>query len=247
LLVVGVFLAFYSLKSAYSVMVLWITTVLAILYGLLGRYSPEILFVRLEETVAGAVIGVLCAAFILPTKSGGKISAALSTLLASVAMDFGTKLEPANSAPERQLLENARRLDAQLRDLRAAAEPLTRNALPMGAATVQLVHNASTVVFYGRQLATPGLLAEAMAFQGDSFHDVALRISRNAAALRDAVEGKGGGTILPAAPLLGELRRAAESELGAGTPRNVALAIHWLRRIDDTLSDMAHVLRVPSS
>ena len=241
LLFAGVFLAFHSLKSSYSVMVLWITAVLAILYSLLGRYSPSILVVRIEETVAGALVGALSAAIVLPSKTGGKISGALASLFSALASDLAHKTEAEG------LLESARTLDARLRDLRAAAEPLTGSVFPIGAETVQLVHGASTAVFYARQLATPGVIESALAFHGDLFQQATARASKNAEALGAAFEGRGEVTFVPAAPQLAALRRLAETELGQSMPRNLALAIHWLRRIDDTMSRMVSVLRIAAA
>ncbi len=48
-------------------MTFWITTMLALLYGLLGQLSFGVLMLRIEETAIGAVIGVAVAILVLPT------------------------------------------------------------------------------------------------------------------------------------------------------------------------------------
>src|SRR5262249_48463067 len=55
---VCLFCAFYFMKVTYSLMTFWITTMLALLYGLLGQFSLNVLLLRIEETAIGAVIGV---------------------------------------------------------------------------------------------------------------------------------------------------------------------------------------------
>ena len=52
-----VFLAFYAFQSAYGTMIFFITLLLAVLYGMMGQFRPELLWLRLEETAAGTVIG----------------------------------------------------------------------------------------------------------------------------------------------------------------------------------------------
>lgn len=66
---VCLFCAFYCMTVTYSLMTFWITTMLALLYGLLGELSFGVLLVRIEETALGAVIGVAAAVLVLPTNT----------------------------------------------------------------------------------------------------------------------------------------------------------------------------------
>ena len=50
-------------------MIFFITTMLALLYGLLGEFSIGLLLTRLAETAAGAVIGIGVAYVVLPTST----------------------------------------------------------------------------------------------------------------------------------------------------------------------------------
>ncbi|EAU63872.1 FUSC family protein, partial [Stigmatella aurantiaca] len=59
------FLGFYLLRVSYAWMVFWFTTLLVVLYSLTGRYSPDLLYLRLWETLAGASIGALVAVVLL--------------------------------------------------------------------------------------------------------------------------------------------------------------------------------------
>ena len=59
------FLAFQANGVAYGVMVFWITIILGLLFGMIGYFAPEFLLLRLKETAAGAICGVLVASFVL--------------------------------------------------------------------------------------------------------------------------------------------------------------------------------------
>lgn len=51
----------------------FITAVLALLYGLLGMYSPALLLLRLEETLAGAAVALVAASVLFPFRTSAKI------------------------------------------------------------------------------------------------------------------------------------------------------------------------------
>ena len=97
LIFVCLFCSFYFMKVAYSLMTFWITTMLALLYGLRGQFSYGLLLLRMEETAIGAVIGVTVAILVLPTNArtsmrndAGVFLAALAEVIeASVATLFG--------------------------------------------------------------------------------------------------------------------------------------------------------------
>ncbi len=64
-IIAAVFLAFQANGVAYGVMVFWITIILGLLFGMIGYFAPEFLLLRLKETAAGAICGVLVASFVL--------------------------------------------------------------------------------------------------------------------------------------------------------------------------------------
>ena len=122
---VCLFCAFYFKDVTYSLMTFWITTMLALLYGLLGEFSLSVLMLRIEETAIGAVIGITVAILVLPTNTRTAIRddtrsflAALSALIDnSVATMFcdGKAVSPT---------EQARELDRSLQQFRVTAKPL---------------------------------------------------------------------------------------------------------------------------
>lgn len=66
LIFVSLFFGFYLMKVSYVFMVAGTTTMLALLYGLLGQFTVALLVTRVEETAIGAAIGILTAVFVLP-------------------------------------------------------------------------------------------------------------------------------------------------------------------------------------
>ena len=123
---VCLFCAFYFMKVTYSLMTFWISTMLALLYGLLGEFSYRLLLLRIEETAIGAVIGVAVAMLVLPVNTRKSIRGAAHTFFltlsdvikASVASLFGDDTE-ANPT------DIARQLDRDLQQFRIDAKPMT--------------------------------------------------------------------------------------------------------------------------
>ncbi|MGW2962631.1 FUSC family protein [Streptomyces sp. NPDC001220] len=66
LVAVAVFGIFYSAAVSYTWMMLWVTLLAELLYGLLGVLTPGLLALRLTETAVGAVGAGLAVLFVLP-------------------------------------------------------------------------------------------------------------------------------------------------------------------------------------
>lgn len=75
------FLAVYNMQTSYGWMIFFFTIGLALLYGLMGMFTPELLFLRLTETLVGGICGVAAAFLILPVRTGGAVETALSNFL----------------------------------------------------------------------------------------------------------------------------------------------------------------------
>lgn len=71
------FLAVYNLQASYGWMIFFFTVGLALLYGLLGMFTPELLILRLTETLVGGLCGVAAAFLIFPVRTGGAVDGAL--------------------------------------------------------------------------------------------------------------------------------------------------------------------------
>ncbi len=120
-ILVAFFLGLYFLQASYGVMIFFVTIAIALLYGLMGRFSPELLVVRLEETVIGAAAGVLTAFFVFPKRATTGVSAALDDYLDALAELVATARGTDEGGDP---LAASRRLDRALSDLATAARPL---------------------------------------------------------------------------------------------------------------------------
>lgn len=119
------FCAFYFMQLTQSLMAFWITTMLALLYGLLGQFSFDVLLVRIEETAIGAVIGVAVAILVLPTNIGTVLRDDTRDFLAELSALIGSSIatmfdHDSTAGPT----EQARQLDRKLQQVRATAKPL---------------------------------------------------------------------------------------------------------------------------
>lgn len=130
LLFACVFLALYLVRISQALMAFWITTVLALLYGLIGQFSAGTLLVRIEETAVGAAMGMLAGYLVLPKRTrdafGEALDAAVdaSDAALAAAVDRLTGHDPSTTP-----VELARDLDESLATLRARVKPLG-NPLP---------------------------------------------------------------------------------------------------------------------
>jgi uncharacterized membrane protein YccC len=225
-----VFLGFYLLQVSYAWMVFWFTTLVSVLYSLLGRYSPGILYLRVWETLIGAGIGAVVAAFLLPLRTGARVRQAAAETLHSVA----SFLDAAATLPGSMVVEHVREIDGKLREVREAAHPLTARLLLTDRHALRLVHALSTLIFYVRQLAP---VCSRIPVDADHVHRLESRLAENARVVASSAEGE--GTETPA-PLDGVLQSARQSlsTIEAGDSRSLPRVLHWLERIDVALLEV---------
>ena len=81
----SIFLAFYVQQLSYAAMIFFITLMLGQMYTLLNTFTDAVLVLRLEETAAGAAIGVAVSIFVLPTGTRATARAARSGFLHQLA------------------------------------------------------------------------------------------------------------------------------------------------------------------
>ena len=125
LIVAFFFLAFYLLQTSYSLMIFFITLALALIYGLMGSFTPQLLLLRLGETVIGSLAGVFVAFFVFPARASSGVADALDKYLKALSDLVAAARARAHGAPEPQhLLARSRLLDRAYADLANAARPL---------------------------------------------------------------------------------------------------------------------------
>ena len=239
---VCLFCAFYFMQVTYSLMTFWITTMLALLYGLLGEFTFGVLLLRIEETAIGAVIGVGVAILVLPTNIRTTIRedtrVFLTTLSALIETSIATMFDDDDAGSP---TEQARQLDRDLQQFRVTAKPLlagvggfaSRRNIQRG---LQLFTACDR---YARNLARsseqyhhPGCPRRL----SDAVTTAATQTQRSIDALVATIDGAHGVTICPAADSLDAAETLARQEDGELEPgpntRRLLTALHSLRRIE---------------
>ena len=131
LIVVCLFSGVYLMAVSSAFMIFFITTMLALLYGLLGEFSIGLLLTRLAETAAGAVIGIGVAYAVLPTSTRDVARQRVRDVLdalATVGRAGGRTGREGRRRGHRRLPASAdetARLRHALDALRTAARPIT--------------------------------------------------------------------------------------------------------------------------
>lgn len=78
------FVGFLVMAKSYSAFTLCLTIAISLIYGLLGEFTPQLMELRLEETLVGAAAGVLVSFSILPTRTGARLSAVFDAYLGAI-------------------------------------------------------------------------------------------------------------------------------------------------------------------
>ncbi|MBV9312673.1 MAG: FUSC family protein [Pseudonocardia sp.] len=228
------FLALYLARISQTLVALWITAVLAVLYGLIGQFSVQTLVLRIEETAVGVAMGMLAAYFVVPKRTREAFSEALNemadttdaVLAASVERILGR--EPAS--PPGQL---TRDLHQTLRTLRQRAKPLD-NPLPWrrGRTSYQRTLRMLTAVeYYVRHLAR---LADDIHEPGwaPTLQPAAARVRVNLNALRQMLQHHQTRQIAPAEDLIDAAESYAAHIPDPDCRVTLLGAVRLLRRID---------------
>jgi uncharacterized membrane protein YccC len=125
LLVICVFCAFYLVTVAYAWLTFFVTVLLAMLYGLLGDFSVQVLELRILETAAGGLVGIASAYFILSTGTRAHFVEEVNDYLDRMTDLIGAGIDSV-VAPggETDLVAETRRLDNALQSVMKAGKPL---------------------------------------------------------------------------------------------------------------------------
>jgi uncharacterized membrane protein YccC len=210
----------YLMQVSYAVFVFTVTLMVTALYGLLGRLSDAILWLRLAETLAGCAAGGLAAALVLPSHARSLARQDAGGLLADLAGFLEAVVVEADPATRQ---DRMRALDGSLRALEEETRPLTHGLVRLANEPLRrLLQRLGAAVAFARQLA-------------------AIPPERDAERL--AVAAAAAGVALHARELAGVLRgeqaaHAFAAELGGGPPAS----LDWIAWIDACLSSLSQDL-----
>ncbi|HZS22471.1 MAG TPA: FUSC family protein [Pseudonocardiaceae bacterium] len=235
------FLALYLARVSQTLFALWITAVLAVLYGLIGQFSVQTLVLRIEETAVGVAMGMLAAYLVVPKRTREVFGETLDEMVATADAALAGSVERIlGREPAYPLAQLTRDLHQALRTLRERGRPLD-NPLPWrrGRSSYQRTLRMLTgVEYYVRRLAR---VADEIREPGwaPTLRPAAARVRANLDALRQLLQHHPTEQIASAQDLVD----AAEA-YAAHIPdpdRRVTLlnAIRLLRRIDQIVVKFA--------
>ncbi len=200
LILVCVFGMVYMARVSQVIMVFFITSMLGLLYSLLGTFSLEVLWIRVAETAVGAAAGVLAAVVIVPVRTRAVMLDDVSALLEELD-EFVEKTAGLLSGAENvSVIEKSRDLDRAVDKVRTTIEPLTH---PVNLSSRRdygwhVLTTVETIAFRARHVAArsqAGLLLN----EADRLLLYTGRIRANIAVLREAIGDPGGsghGTLV---------------------------------------------------
>ncbi len=84
LFLVCVFFGYYYQGSNNGIPTIFFTVQFAVIYALLGFHNWTLAFVRLDETIVGAIIGVICAYLVTSKRSDGAVAASVDKYFAAL-------------------------------------------------------------------------------------------------------------------------------------------------------------------
>ncbi len=197
LILVCVFGMVYTARVSQVVMAFFVTSMLGLLYSLLGTFSLEVLWIRVAETAVGAAAGILAAVVIVPVRT----RSVMLDDIAAVLDDLEEFLEHARGllAGEENvnIIELSRDLDRSVDRVRTTIEPLTH---PVNLRSARrdygwhVLTTLETIAFRARHVAAraqPGQLAGPDA---DRLRQFTGRLLANIDVLRKALSAPGGPT-----------------------------------------------------
>lgn len=126
----SMFCGLYLMRVSYAYMIFFVTIVVAQLYSVLGRFSDQILLLRLEETAIGAAAGVAVALLVIPLSTRDTARTAQANFFTGLGEILnGAAHRLTDPAADIDLARLTRNLDDQLRQIHLVLRPLTRPLL----------------------------------------------------------------------------------------------------------------------
>ncbi len=126
LIVACLFFALFGSRMAFGFWTAAVfTTMIALLFDIMGTFSRQILFLRLEETFIGSIIGAAVAGYIFPNSTRAMVKTSLATLMrtAGEILEDWTKTTPSLFS-RRTLYRKLRQLDREMKALRITTAPI---------------------------------------------------------------------------------------------------------------------------
>jgi uncharacterized membrane protein YccC len=197
LILVCVFGMVYTARVSQVVMAFFITSMLGLLYSLLGTFSLEVLWIRVAETAVGATAGILAAVVIVPVRTRSVMLDDIAEVLDDLE-DFLVHTRGLLAGEENvNIIELSRDLDRSVEQVRATIEPLTH---PVNLRSARrdygwhVLTTLETIAFRARHVAARAQPGQLTGDDADRLRQFTGRLLANIDVLRKALEAPGGPT-----------------------------------------------------
>ncbi|WP_410566058.1 FUSC family protein [Amycolatopsis sp. cmx-4-61] len=197
LILVCVFGMVYTARVSQVVMAFFVTSMLGLLYSLLGTFSLEVLWIRVAETAVGAAAGILAAVVIVPVRTRSVMLDDVGEVLDDLEEFLEHTCGLLAGEENVNIIELSRDLDRSVEQVRTTIEPLTH---PVNLRSARrdygwhVLTTLETIAFRARHVAAraqPGQLAGA---DTDRLRQFTGRLLANIDVLRTALGAPGGPT-----------------------------------------------------
>jgi len=161
-LCVSVFFMSFLRAVASSWTAFWQTVLLATMYDLLARLNAEAVHVRVIETIIGALVALVVAAIVLPTRTRAQVLEGMAALVTTISGVTHAALQrradprvATDASQARALAEQESAMQRRLDDILRHVAPLRRapGSLQRSGIETQLT-SLTALTYYARHLAT---------------------------------------------------------------------------------------------
>ncbi|KUO07865.1 FUSC family protein [Streptomyces sp. DSM 15324] len=229
LVALSVFGIFYTAAVSYTWMMLWVTLLAELLYGLLGVLTPALLALRLAETAVGALGAALAVLFVLPVTTHTITDAWIQRALRCVHACTAEAAARLAGDPFADPAGRAAELEQLLGRVRLAVAPLVHPLNPM----LGRKRRARRVLALLDDCARESRGLAAVAADPEASHDA--RLAAACWRVQAAVEALTDGGVAAAVP--GQRPPATEPALPA---------LAHLHGLEHALAELSQPLRTPS-
>jgi hypothetical protein len=221
----AIFLAYYLMRISYIGMIACFTIALALLYEEMGRAPMGLMALRLLETLAGATIGVVVSAVVLPVRTEQRVRTLTAGVVraASEALDRATT--PGVTAERDALLhEEIRDVDRALAELRNALRPFWGANVPIEPRTVTRQGRISAALAMATRRLSSVPLADG-GERGALLREIGERLTSNCRAVATALEQDRVAALEPVDELIARLGEMDGPDVDGRQNQTVSLLI----------------------
>ncbi|EOD58988.1 FUSC family protein [Amycolatopsis vancoresmycina] len=197
LILVCVFGMVYTARVSQVVMAFFITSMLGLLYSLLGTFSLEVLWIRVAETAVGAAAGILAAVVIVPVRTRSVMLDDIAEVLDDLEEFLGHTRGLLAGEENVNVIELSRDLDRSVEQVRTTVEPLTH---PVNLRSARrdygwhVLTTLETIAFRARHVAARAQPGQLTGTDADRLRRFTGRLLANIDVLRKALAAPGGPT-----------------------------------------------------